>query len=168
MEAYTTGFKAGVEKVQEQAQEEADTWAITEDERLQYVFEFPKWVRTRTIETSKIFTCDMAINLERPFPEEEKVWSLWANQNCKDFDLLLTVIFDKDAEDSLLGFTGADLSSKGCKTMKDFSTAIACEYELKANGGNFGVLFSGKFAPVYYFTEWKKSSTWKPYFSWWA
>jgi len=140
---------------------------LTEAEKTQYVFEFPKWVRSKEISTSKIFTCDLGINLERPFPEEDRVWSLWANQNCKDYDLFLTLIFDEEAHSSLLGFTGADLSSQGCFTMEAFDTGIACEYKLLANGGNFGVLFSGEFTPVFYNTEWKRSSIWKPSFSWW-
>ena len=57
-----------------------------------------------------IFTCDSDIRLETPFPEQNLLWALWANQNCKDFDLLLTIVLDTGIEKNLVGYLGADLS----------------------------------------------------------
>lgn len=115
-----------------------------------------------------IFSCDSEIVLERPFNGEERVWSLWADQNCKEFDLMLTVVFNPDAFNSLLGYTGASLSGKGCVELSSFEGVLACEYEIKANNdAKFGLLFNGEFAPVYYTTEWVLSSSFVPAFNWW-
>ena len=60
------------------------------------------------------FTCDADIRLEIPFPQESRIWALWAAQNCKDYDLLLTVTLDSESLNNLIGYTGANLTEKGC------------------------------------------------------
>ena len=78
-----------------------------------YIGRFPDWVDSQRM-SETIFTCDSDIRLDIPFPEEKRIWALWANQNCKDFDLLLTVTLDSESLNNLLGYTGADLTEKGC------------------------------------------------------
>merc|ERR1712051_100537 len=85
-----------------------EDWLLNE-----YIGKFPDWVDTQRMGET-IFTCDSEIRLEIPFPEEERIWALWANQNCKDFDLILTVTLDSETLNNLIGYTGADLTEKGC------------------------------------------------------
>ena len=88
-----------------------------------------------------IFTCDSDIRLEIPFPDEQRIWALWANHDCKDFDLILTVTLDSETLNNLIGYTGADLTEKGCIYTQWFDDIIACEFKLIANSDNFAILF---------------------------
>jgi hypothetical protein len=68
--------------------------------------------------------------------------AFWAQQDCKDYDLILTVMLDDVAEANLVGYVGADLSSKGCVLADYWGEGVyACEYELLASGDPFGILF---------------------------
>ena len=81
--------------------------------------------------------------------------------------MILTVVFDPEALQNLVGYTGADLSENGCKAMKhSYQTAI-CQFDLKANGSNFGILFQGGYNPLFYKITWKETFTWTPAFDWW-
>jgi len=94
--------------------------------------------------------------------------AIWANQDCKDFDLLLTVMFDAVSEANLVGYVGAEISDKGCVLADYWGEGVfACEYKLPARGEPLGILFQGGFRPIFYTTEWTVASSWIPAFSWW-
>jgi len=98
-----------------------------------------------------VFACDSDIRLDRPFFDDATLWAFWANHDCTDYDLLLNIIFDEEAELNMLGYMGAELSAKECMKADHLAKGvIACQFELKAGGTNFGALFKGGFHPVYY------------------
>ena len=117
--------------------------------------------------TASIFTCNSDVRIDLPFPEDNRLWALWASHDCSDFDLILTVVLNKATQDDFLGFVGADLSKKGCVDVYWFENTIACEFVLNSRGENFGILFEGGFTPVFYTTEWVRASAWIPAYSWW-
>ena len=86
-----------------------------------------------------------------------------AGHSCDGYDLLLTLVFDEQAEQSFQGFAGADLTNQGCSKNPPFESAIACEFRVKAGKKEkLGVLFVGEFSPVFYSSVWERSSSWQP------
>ena len=61
-----------------------------------------------------VFKCESDVRIVRPFYDEPTLFALWANHDCKDYDLLLNVMLDAEAELNLVGFVGAGLSIKEC------------------------------------------------------
>ena len=109
------------------------------------------------------------MRVEKPFPEDDRMWALWANQNCRDFDLTLSIFLDREAEDNFVGVTGAEPTEKGCYQAigLDDDTTI-CEYKLISGGSNFGMLFTGGFKPVFYALDWNLTTVWRPSLDdWW-
>ena len=132
-----------------------------------YRYDFPDWVAGQKMQSS-IFTCDSDIRIDHPFADDERMFALWASQDCKDFDLLLTVMIDEQSEANLVGFAGANLSDKECVIAENWGAGVyACEYDLPANGQPLGILFKGGFRPIYYTTQWTLAQSWVPAFSWW-
>ena len=132
-----------------------------------YKDEFPGWVNDQGLPES-IFACDTDIRIDRPFPEDERIWSLWAHQNCKEFDMILTVFLDEPAYANMRGYIGAEETERGCSRVEYLGPEITqCEFELKARGSKFGMLFSGGFMPIFYEVDWKLAETYVPVFNWW-
>lgn len=150
-QGYDSGFQAGLD----QAEEEAKLPMFIEPTLLaKYEEEFPAWVESENMNES-IFTCDSDVRITHPFPEDDRMWALWAQQDCSAFDLVLTVLLNQEAEVNLIGWIGADLTDKGCVKADHLSEdVIACEFELLAGGDKFGMLFSGGFIPTFYTQEW--------------
>lgn len=83
--------------------------------------------------------------------------------------MVLTIMLDVEAELNLVGYVGADLTAEECVLADNFGDGIiACEFELKAGGENFGILFKGGFHPIYYTLKWvnNASPSWTDPFSW--
>lgn len=140
---------------------------IEPDLKDQYAAEFPAWVESQEM-SSSIFTCDSDIRVDHPFTDDDRMWALWAQQDCRDFDLILTVLLDEEARANLAGWIGADLTEKGCVSADHFNEGVvACEFDLPARGNKFGMLFSGGFIPVFYTVEWRLAENWVPAFNWW-
>lgn len=97
------------------------------------------------------------------------MWAIWASQNCKDFDLTITLVFDERAINNLVGFVGDDngTTDNPCSNNYFFEDVVVCKYTIKALSANFGLLFQGGFSPVFYETEWSVSDTFVPDFNWW-
>ena len=131
-----------------------------------FVESFPMWVEKQRINKSS-FSCDSDIRISFPDRDEHDVWAIWAAHNCDDYTMLLTVVLDKEAIDKLVGYYGAALSSKGCSEVEAFSGAVACEFDLKMPREGFGMLFAGKFTPVFYLTDWEQTKGWADSFIWW-
>ena len=64
--------------------------------------------------SSSIFTCDSDVRIDRPYPEDDRMWALWAYQDCTDFDMILTVILDEVAQANLIGYLGVEETETGC------------------------------------------------------
>merc|ERR1712079_190975 len=106
--------------------------AINPDLLQGYQDEFTSWVDNQSM-SSSIFTCGSDVRIEHPFPEDDRMWALWADQDCSDFDLILTVIMDEQAENNLIGWIGADLADRKCVKADYWSEGvIACDFEIKA------------------------------------
>ena len=117
---------------------------------------------------SSVFSCDSDIRIDHPFPKDERMWALWAAQNCRDYDLLITVMLDEMAVNKMIGYVGADLTDKGCVRAPHYGDVQACEFNIKARTRNFGILFAGGFSPVFYVTEWQEDAlSWQPAWDWW-
>ena len=118
---------------------------------------------------TSIFTCGDDIRIDHPFPTDDSMTALWAAHDCKDFDLLLTVMLDAVSEANLVGFVGAELSAKECVLADYWGEGVyACEYEILARAEPLGILFKGGFRPVFYSTEWTTATAaWTPAFNWW-
>ena len=116
-----------------------------------------------------VFACDSDIRIVRPFAEDSTIWALWANHDCSDYDLLLNIVMDAEAELNLLGYLGANLSAKECVTADYLAEGVtACQFELKAGGTNFAMLFKGGYHPIYFTEEWESNETWAaPTLGWW-
>ena len=80
---------------------------------------------------------------------------------------MLTVVIEKKAQADLIGYTGAELSRKGCFESAQFDSVIICEFELLAGGANFAMLFKGGFTPIFYTLDWERTEAWIPAFNWW-
>lgn len=119
----------------------------------EYIKQFPRWVKQQEM-TESIFSCDSDIRIDHPFPEENSLWSLWADHNCKDYNLLLTLVMDQEVVDKVLGWVGVKGSKASCSQAYIYDGALACEFELAPGSHNFGVLLSGGFSPIFYMTEW--------------
>lgn len=75
-------------------------------------------------------------------------------------------MFDAVSEANLVGFWGAEYSTKGCVLASYWGEGVfACEYVLKVNEP-FGALFKGGFKPIFYEHEWVVAENWIPSFSW--
>ena len=105
----------------------------------------------------------------QPFVDEPTLFAFWANHDCSDYDLLLNVMFDAETELNLIGYVGASLSSKQCVNADYLGDRIvSCQFDLKANGSNFAILFKGGFHPIFYTVEWvSNTKSWLDTFSWW-
>jgi len=125
-----------------------------------YKYDFPDWVAKQSLKQS-IFTCNSDVRIDYPFPEDNRMVALWADQDCKDFDLYLTVMLDEETQANNEGYVGADLTAKGCVIAEYMGEGIyACEYQLIAGGTPLGILFQGGFQPIYYTTQWTKTANW--------
>ena len=132
-----------------------------------YTFDFTEWVYEQEM-TESIFACDADTRIDHPWPNDTRMTALWATQNCKDFDMLLTVMFDDATFEHMVGYVGADLSEKGCLVADYWGKDVyACEYVLHARGDPLGILFKGGFRPVFYTHEWTVTEKWVPAFNWW-
>ena len=166
-EGREAGYTYGYEQQQLDAQALAESKQVTDQASLQSFSEaFPSWVDSLKQESS-VWTCDSDIRVTHPFEEEKRLWALWASQDCSDYDLHLTVVLSSAQQDLNVMQYGAELSEKQCYELSAYSDAIACEFVLKAGGGNFGLLFNGEFDPVFYEQEWILVQTFAPAFSWW-
>jgi len=152
---YEVGYDAGFQAGLDQAEEESKLPMFIEPElKSEYEEAFPDWVESQNMGAS-IFTCDSDVRITHPFPEDDRIWAIWAQQDCSAFDLVLTVLLNQEAEVNLIGWVGADLTDKGCVKAAHLSEdVIACEFELLAGGDKFGMLFSGGFIPTFYTVEW--------------
>ena len=94
--------------------------------------------------------------------------AVWATQDCSDWDLYLTLVFEEDTLDMGLHYTGAEPSlRRGCYQTIWFDTAYACEFYLPHSGENFGLLFYGGFHPIWYEFEWEYAPAWESVFGQW-
>jgi len=87
--------------------------AIEEATLTQYVTDFAGWVDNQKMNPNE-FSCDSDIRLELPFPEDQRMFAIWANHDCTDYTLFLTLLIDEDEQRNLVGYNGAELSDKGC------------------------------------------------------
>ena len=115
---------------------------------------------------SSIFTCDSDVRVEHPFIEDDSMWALWAGQDCKDYDLKLTVVLTKETDQNNIGYYGAELDGDTCRETLYFKGAISCVFTVKSDS-KFGMLFKGGFSPVYYTTEWVRDADYESALSWW-
>lgn len=113
------------------------------------------------------FDCDSDIRISYPFPNDENMWAFWAAHDCTDYSLLLTLVFSEESIAKVVGFHGAELSSKGCSASTAFNGAFTCEFELDIARQGFGLLFMGGFTPVFHLTEWQQETDWEDTFNWW-
>lgn len=116
---------------------------------------------------SSIFSCDRDIRIDHPFPEEPSLWALWADHDCKDYNLLLTLVMDQEVVDKVLGWVGVKGSKAKCSQAFIYDGALACEFTLKPSSHNFCVLLSGGFSPIFTMTEWIKNENWSDTFNFW-
>lgn len=149
-DAFNEGFEAGFDEAETESlvRDVVDAQTLRE-----YSQRFPNWVEEQDL-FSSIFVCDSDVRIDHPFINDERMWSLWASQDCSDYDLLLTVILSRETDQDLVGFFGVDIDKSDCREAALFEDSIACEITLKKDE-KFGMLFQGGFTPVYYTTEWK-------------
>ena len=113
---------------------------------------FSEWVYSHVM-TKSPFTCNSDVRIDLPEPDDSRFFALWAEHDCDDYDLLLTVVLDARTVENFVGYVGADMSQKGCVPVFWFEETVACEFDLKA-GNPFAILFAGGFTPVFYTTKW--------------
>ena len=106
------------------------------------------------------FFCNHDVRIDFPFDDTEYM-SLWANHDCSDWDLYLTLIADSDTFNMGLTFTGAETSlRRGCYDIYQLEKIGACEFYLPHGGDNFAVLFEGGYHSVWYEYEWDYNPEW--------
>ena len=77
-------------------------------------------------------------------------------------------MFDAESEANLVGYVGAELSTKGCVLADYWGEGVfACEYLLTSQGEPLGILFQGGYKPIFYTSEWIVADNWVSAFSWW-
>ena len=164
-ESYDLGYREGYHIAVEEYTEvnnDLDTETLDEYKRI-----FPDWVNAQEIAAS-VFTCDVEVRISHPWPQEKSMTAIWAQQDCLNYDMVLTAIFDAEVDENLLGFTGAELSNKGCTKATYWGEGVfACEYILKARALPLGILFKNGFNPIFYTTEWRVTENFVPAYSWW-
>lgn len=124
-EGYAEGFDEGFDEGFATGSEPQE--AEMDQDRLEFYAEkFPFWVARQRMYQS-FFQCDSDIRMERPFPDEADMFAFWANQDCSDYDLILNIMLDAEAELNLVGYVGADLSAKACVLADNIGDGvIAC------------------------------------------
>jgi len=151
LEGFNVGFSEGYAQWRINLVESQE---IEEETLTKYVTDFTGWVDNQKINKNE-FSCDSDIRLELPFPEDERMFAIWANHDCQDYTLYLTLLIAEDEQRNLVGYNGAELSRKGCVQADTWSSGmLACEFELPASGDNFGILFKGGVAGVFYTQDW--------------
>ena len=94
--------------------------------------------------------------------------AFWAAQDCKDWDLYLTLVTDTDTSEMVLAIHGAELSlRRGCYETSLVDEVVACEFLLPHGGHNFSVLFQGGFHPIWYEYEWEYNPARNSWFGDW-
>ena len=95
-ESYDTGYNSGYEAGYDAHAEET---GVKEDVQIEledlsyYVQDFPRWVKEQRMDES-IFSCDSDIRIAHPYPDEDGLWALWADHDCSEYDLVLTIVMD--------------------------------------------------------------------------
>lgn len=142
---------------------------VDEDVLNQAVSDFPDWVSEQRV-ASSIFSCSSDVRMDTPFSYAEgQLWTFWAAHDCTSYDMILTIVLNQYTIDNqFVGYTGADLTQKGCTNVYWFDDTVACEFRLEALGPNFAALFQGPFTPLFYIVEWERTSTFIPAFEWWG
>ena len=113
-----------------------------------------------------MFHCDKDVRVDFPFDDTEYM-ALWAGQDCKDWDLYLTIVGDQETGNLAVHYTGAEPSlRRGCYDVYDLDVG-ACEFYLPHAGDNFGILFAGGFHSIWYEYEWVYNPTWNSWFGGW-
>ena len=57
------------------------------------------------------FFCDLRIELKQSFVRQD-YWALWANHDCKDWDLLITMLMSEEAIKALVHMEGVLLADQ--------------------------------------------------------
>ena len=118
--------------------------------------------------TQSIFSCDGDVRVDHPISEDYQMWALWAAQDCSNYDMIITVLFDDYTYVNARGYVGADLSKRRCGRADYLGDGMnVCEFEMPAGSDNFGILFSGGFQPIYYVVDWRVSMNRSPSFDYW-
>ena len=112
-----------------------------------------------------MFTCDLTVGIEQILDSE--AWGFWANHDCSEYTLYLTVVMDEETRGNLLSVEGPALSDKGCVDEDRLGGVTACEFKIEAGSDNLGLLFENEFRPVFYTAEWESDSPWLPASGWW-
>lgn len=132
----------------------------------EYKAVFPEWVESQQIQTGAIYVCDADVRVDRPFIDDDRMWSIWASQNCKGYDLMLTLILSQEADFNMVGYIGVDEDDVTCRDTTFFDNTVSCEFRIDFED-KFGVLFTGGFMPVFYTTEFVKTKEPETAYSWW-
>ena len=115
-----------------------------------------KWVDERKW-SQGLFACDGEVDISNPFPLDNSMYALFAAHDCLEYDLILQVTLDAAQVNNYIGHYGADFTENLCQRANYLNQGIViCEYELLAQGHNFGILFSGGYSPIAYTLKWIK------------
>ena len=113
-----------------------------------------------------MFHCGLDVRLDFPFDDTEYM-ALWAAQDCSDWDLYLTVVYEEETHDITVAYFGAEKSERrGCywTWWQNRVDAMACEFVLPHGGDNFGILFAGGFHGIWHEYEWEYNPGWESWF----
>ena len=135
---------------------------------VEYKARFGTWFLDQDNSSGRLFSCDSTVKIDHPIPEDERMWAFYVGHDCLDYDLLVTVVFDRYAIQHIKGIIGADYSENGCMDTFYFADTVACEFKLEAYGAGLGILFAGGFNPIFYTEEWVASKTTVSVLSWWS
>ena len=89
------------------------------------------------------FFCDLRIELKQQLIRQDNYWYLWANHDCKDWDLLITILMSEDAIKALVHMEGVILTDQvNCLTKQTQANSLySCQFKIKPASDNLGLLF---------------------------
>ena len=118
------------------------------------VDKFYIWAAEQRINTG-LLACRFEINRATPFEEWPELWSLWANHDCDNWGVRLTLIMERETTEDVVAFTGLNYSKKGCTKIETTSATLdQCEFEILPGAQNFALFIKGGFRPVWFEYEW--------------
>lgn len=102
---------------EEEAQEQIETESPSEPERsydlAPYIKWFPIWAKDQHFKSG--LSCHFEIDNETPFPDREgDLWAIWANHDCFNWEVILTIILDTEVSENVIANAGILLTENGC------------------------------------------------------